>query len=107
MRTFSLDVGFTATITAPDEFLSAWREEAKNPEASPFLKEIQKQHPEDDDAFLLAILKNGVRIRIAEALQHLCATDGLGLRLAPATVKGAPKLPPPEDAVPVHPSDVQ
>lgn len=110
MRTFQLELSTTATVVVPNEFLSAMREMAVSEDASVFLKRMQEEHPEDDDAFLLAIVKNGFRLRVAEGLVHLCQTSGMGLKLAPAKVNGEAKikrLPPPENATPVSPTDVE
>lgn len=101
MRSFNLTIGTTATISVPDQFLADMRIDAKAEDAPPFLKAMQEQHPEDDDAFLLGILQNGVRIGVREELTRITQKAGMGLRLAPAQVLGTSRKPPPEDAQPL------
>jgi hypothetical protein len=103
MRTFDLTIATTARVVVPETFVQAMRTLAKGDpeEAGPFLVEMQKQHPEDDDEFILAVLKNGTRLRVRDALANLYGPDGLGYTLAPASVQGEPRLPPPEDAQPL------
>lgn len=101
MRSFDLTIGTTATIAVPDQFLADMRIDAKSEDASSFLKAMQELHPEDDDAFLLAILTNGIRIGIREELTRITQTAGMSLRLAPAQVLGNSRKPPPEDAQPL------
>lgn len=101
MRSFNLTIGTTATISVPNQFLADMRIDAMQEDATPFLAKMHELYPEDDDAFLLAILTNGVRIGIREELTRITQAAGMGLRLAPAQVLGTSRKPPPEDAQPL------
>lgn len=86
MRTVVLELSMNhVAITFPDEVVQGFRNEAQhNP--TPFLKSAHELHPEDDEAFMTLILSNGVRAKVSEAIQQLCAESKFGLRLSPAKV---------------------
>lgn len=80
-------------IVVNRKWLEFWRKDAQLPGASPFMRQAQEQHPTNDDAFIEAILKNGIRVCLRENLVQLLKATGLGGTVAPATVELMPSIP--------------
>lgn len=106
MRTFDLSATLDMpAVVVPEQFTKAMREQAQDVlTATPFLKDLQARYPEDDEAFTLAILKNGLRLTIRAAVLREFQEAGLGARIAPASITDRT---PPRDAKPVLASEVQ
>lgn len=88
MRTFKFTLGLDFKAVVPEQFVKDMREIAQNPQlTSPFLRKLQDEHPDDDEAFILAVLKNGIRKHVrADLIQHL-AKSGIGGSFAPASLE--------------------
>lgn len=87
MRTFKGTATLTFKVVATDEFLASMREAAEAQDASPFLKMTQERHPVNDDAFISAILANGIRQGIKLDLARRFDTSvGLGGTVSPASI---------------------
>jgi hypothetical protein len=88
MRTFKLVLGLDFKVVVPDQFIKLWRGQAQDPAAcTKFLQDAQAKHPEDDEQFILHVLKHGVRRHARQGLVDLFAASGLGCTLSPATVQ--------------------
>jgi hypothetical protein len=55
---------------------------------------MHKAYPEDDDAFVGSVLKNGIRHRIRSDLVALLESSGLGGTVSPATLSVIDLAPP-------------
>lgn len=88
MKTLKAHVGIDTKIVVPDQFLKLLREQAQPGHAdnTPFLAAMQEKFPEDDEGFLTAVLKNGLRIGIRSYLLDMFSQSGLGGTISPATV---------------------
>lgn len=86
MRTFKMALELDFKVVVPDVFCTDMRREAQGEDATEFLLTAQRMHPTDDEAFLLHILKHGVRRHVRSGLAELFAASGLGCTLAPAKV---------------------
>jgi hypothetical protein len=84
MRTFEMSAALDFKLVVPDEFLKDMREQAASEDASEFLKIAQKEYPEDDDAFLLMILNNGIKRLLRNAVMDCATASNLGGTFAPA-----------------------
>lgn len=80
MRKFDLSLELDLQVTVPDSFVKMQREAAQAEDATPFLKAVQEQHPEDDDEFALAILKNGLRRHTRWHVHELFFQSGIGVK---------------------------
>lgn len=106
MRTFKLNLALDMKAVVPEQFVKDMRKQAQDPESSPFLKNAQEMFPNDDDEFILHILKHGVRRHTREALADLFAGSGLGCTLSPATARVIDRSPPAEDVKPVLATEI-
>lgn len=80
MREFDLDIAVNVKLIAPQEFTQQFREQAKSVDATDFLKQAQADFPEDDDAFTLAIIQNGISVFTRRSLAVFFAQAGLGYK---------------------------
>lgn len=103
MRSFDMTAELNMTVQVPDEFLKNMREAAQAEDASEFLKVCQERYPDDDDEFLLMILRNGFKRHIREGVQELCQYSGLGGTFSPVKLRDRT---PPADVEPVLASKV-
>lgn len=88
MKTFKGTASFDFKAVVPQQFLDTLREQAVDPEqTTPFLAEMNARHPKDDDAFLEAILKNGVRRNISDYIKGNFIAAGLGGSVSPARIE--------------------
>lgn len=87
MKTFDMSASLDFRVVVPDQFTNALREQAKADDASPFLIFVQNEHPEDDDEFILTILRNGFKRYIRNSVLDLCKRDGLGGSFSPVVIK--------------------
>lgn len=106
MRSFDLEASLNMRVVVPEQFVVAMREYATEFEATPFLKRAQELYPEDDDEFILFIIKHGVRHEIRDAVSKLFVSSGLGGSISPTKAEGRSRVPPPEGAEPVLASEV-
>lgn len=86
MQTFKGTLKSDLRVVVPQQFLEAMREAAQDSDATPFLKQVQANHPVNDDAFIQAILKNGLRKNIRDRIIELFAEAHLGGTVSPATI---------------------
>lgn len=86
MQTFKLDLALQTRIVVPQHFLTAMREAAQAEDANEFLKSTQERFPEDDDAFILAVLKNGLRKHVRHSVLDLFGGSGLGGSVSPLSL---------------------
>lgn len=86
MKTFKGTVGLDFKAIVPDVILAALRKDAQDEDTTPFLKQCQAQFPTDDDGFLAAIIKNGVRRELRESLVSLLERGGMGGTVSPASL---------------------
>lgn len=93
MKTFTGNIAMTFKVVVPVQFLEAQRAACQAEDASPFQKQLQAQHPTNDDAFLEALLSNGIRKYTRNALCEELYTVGLGATLSPATIEIVAKVP--------------
>lgn len=88
MRTFHMTAGLDFKAVIPDSFVKFMREQAQDTaNRTEFLKHAQETYPEDDEEFILCVLKNGVRLGLRDSLRSQFAQSGLGLTLSPARVQ--------------------
>lgn len=91
-RTFKGSGSLDFKIVVSQKWLDNYREQAvaeaaMETPASPFLKEVQLRHPKNDDAFLEALFKNGIRHAMRETLVELFKNTQLGGTVSPAKVE--------------------
>lgn len=87
MKTFKGSASLDFTIVVASQFIQDLREAAKAEDASEFLKITNARHPVNDDAFIGAVLSNGIRHGIKHDLgQRLSTSNGLGGRVSPASI---------------------
>lgn len=104
MQTFKLSVEFDLKAFVPEQFLANMRAEAKAEDATEFLKRVQAEFPEDDDGFMLALLRHAMRRIVGNAVYQEFQAVGLGGQFSPAKVRDRT---PPANAAPVLASEVQ
>lgn len=87
MRTFEMSAALDFKIVVPDEFVKNMREAARAEDASAFLKSAEEMHPQDDDEFILMVLRNGIKRRLRDSVLELTKSSGLGGSFAPVSIK--------------------
>ncbi len=87
MKHFDMTANMDLRIAVPDEFVRCMREAATAEDASEFLRVAQVTYPEDDDEFILMILRNGLKRHIRDSVMQLLQESGLGGTFAPVTLK--------------------
>lgn len=93
MKTFKGNTTFEFKIVVPDQLLKDLRADAKLDLSSEFLRIADQRHPENDDAFLEAIIKHGVRASVKANLLELMANSGMGGTVSPPSVNIIGKVP--------------
>lgn len=86
MQTFQVTLKIDTRAVVPEQFLQEARKEAMAEDATPFLKAVQKLYPEDDDQFMLAIVKNAFRAQVRTNLLTFMARSGVGGSVSPVQV---------------------
>jgi hypothetical protein len=86
MKTFKGVISSDFKIVVPEQFVAGLRRDAKA-EGAVFLKIADTQHPVNDDAFVAAVLKNGMRQHLRATLAELFINSGLGGTVSPATIE--------------------
>lgn len=87
MRTYELTASMALTAAVPDEFIKNMREASIAPDASAFLKAAEEAHPQDDDEFILMILRNGLKRHIRDSVIELLKGSGIGGTFSPVLLK--------------------
>ena len=87
MRTFKFELRLDFKAVVPESFTKDMRSVARDPEVtSAFLKQCDTEHPDDDEAFTLAVLKNGIRKHVRQNLMEHLHKSGIGGSFAPASI---------------------
>lgn len=86
MKTFKGVISSDFRVVVPDQFIEGLRRDAKS-EGAVFLAIADKQHPVNDDAFVAAVLKNGMRQHLRATTAELFLNSGLGGTVSPATIE--------------------
>ncbi|QQO90773.1 hypothetical protein [Pseudomonas phage Bertil] len=86
MQTFKLSLAVAMTVVVPKEFLAEARKEAQAEDASLFLKTMQDKYPEDDDQFMLAVVKNAFRSNIRRDQLNFMMRSGIGGAVSPVQI---------------------
>lgn len=86
MRTFDLTLSIDVRVVVPQQFEDMLKADAAAEDASQFLQEARKIHPEgDEEGFLLFVLKHGLRRHVRQSAVQLFEESGLGGTLSPVT----------------------
>lgn len=87
MKTFKLGLALETRVVVPEQFLKEMREASLDPEATPFMKQLAAREL-DDETFLIAILKSGIRHTVRQSLLDLYyySQPRLGGSVAPPSV---------------------
>lgn len=94
MRTFKGTLSLNFRVVVADQFLQDMREAAEQEDASVFLKKMHADHPVNDDAFISAVLSNGIRAGVQHDLARRFDTSvGLGGTVSPATITITESIP--------------
>lgn len=86
-RTFRGSATLDFKIVLTDKHITDLRELFAEPKATPFMKLVNEQHPVNDDAFAEAILRNGVRGFLRDALVSMLNQNGFGGSVSPAKIE--------------------
>lgn len=105
MKTFKFELGLDMKVVVPQQFTEDLRKEAIAEDSTEFLKQAHAAYPEDDEQFLMFVLKNGIRKQTRQFLAHMFESSGLGCTLAPARMRVIDRSPP-HDVDPVLPAVV-
>ena len=117
MQTFKFQVELEFSVVVPQQFLNEVRaavdgtlEDADGIPIppSPFL---EQQKGKSDDDMMIAVLSNGIRLQLREALVNLMLQSGCGVRCAPVRLLRREPLvfatPPKAEQIPADATDVQ
>lgn len=86
MQTFGITLQLSLTTVVPKQFLDEARKEAKAENAPLFLKTMQEKFPEDDDQFMLAIVKNAFRTNTRVQALTFMGRSGIGGSVSPVQI---------------------
>jgi hypothetical protein len=86
MQTFGLTLQFSLSAVITKDFLAESRKEAQAENATTFLKAIQNMYPEDDDQFMLAIVKNAMRTNVRHSTLQFMLRSGVGGNVSPVQI---------------------
>lgn len=100
MQTFKLTLQLQLSAVITQQFLDEARKEAQAEDAPLFLKTMQEKFPEDDDQFMLAIVKNAMRTTVRVSTLNFMASSGVGGSVSPVQIVSEEILQP-KDAVAV------
>jgi len=89
MRTFDMSATMQFSVVVPDEFVLNMRLAAQGDDVSEFLQHVQSMYPniEDDDEFILMVLRNGIRKHIRQSVVTLLEESKLGGTFSPVQLK--------------------
>lgn len=100
MQKFGITLQLSLTTVVPKQFLEEARKEAQAEDAPLFLKTMQEKFPEDDDQFMLAIVKNAFRTNTRLGALGFMQRSGIGGNVSPVQIV-AESITQPQDAVAV------
>lgn len=86
MQTFQVTLTIDTRAVVPEQFLQEARKEALAEDATAFLKAVQAMYPEDDDQFMLAIVKNAFRAHVRTSLLGFMMRSQIGGSVSPVKV---------------------
>jgi hypothetical protein len=86
MQTFQVTLKIDTRAVVPERFLQEARKEAQAEDATPFLKAVQAMYPEDDDQFMLAVVKNAFRAHVRTSLLDFMLRSQVGGSVSPVQV---------------------
>uniref|UniRef100_A0AAU6W2D9 Uncharacterized protein n=1 Tax=Pseudomonas phage Drael01 TaxID=3138533 RepID=A0AAU6W2D9_9VIRU len=86
MQSYAITLQLSLKAVIHDKFLQEARAEAVAPDASLFLRTMQAKFPEDDDQFMLAVLKNAMRTTVRRGTLDFMARSGVGGSVSPVQV---------------------
>ena len=98
MQTFKLALQLQLSAVITQQFLDEARKEAKAENAPLFLKTMQEKFPEDDDQFMLAVVKNAFRTNTRLGALGFMQRSGIGGKVSPVQIV-AESITQPKDAV--------
>ena len=78
MKFYDLEASINFRVSVPERFLIEMRSDCASDGASTFQKWVHNEYPDDDDAFCLAILRNGLKHELRRCILDLCKNSGLG-----------------------------
>ena len=78
MKQFDLEASINFRVSVPERFLIEMRSDCASADASTFQKWVHNEYSDDDDAFVLAILRNGLKHELRRCILDLCKSSGLG-----------------------------
>lgn len=95
MKTLAIAIALNGKITVPDSVIKDLRFEASAAAANPeltdghdkYAAEMHVKFPDDDEAFVQALLKNALRSIIRNGFVEDVRGMGCGIKLAPAEVE--------------------
>lgn len=87
MQTFNLTCEFDLKAVVPEQFLKSMREAAQAEDATEFLQRVQADTAEDDDEFVLALLRHALRRIVGNAVLQEFQAVGVGGTFSPAKVR--------------------
>lgn len=90
MQTFKLSLGIDTRIVVPSEILRELRVMAEEESSPEYMRELHKLHPNDDDAFVLGVLRANIRGKVRGFLVHMLQGLGLGGSVSPVGVEALP-----------------
>lgn len=99
MQTFQINLGIDTRAVIPEQFLQEARKEAQAPDATPFLKAMQAKYPEDDDQFMLAVVKNAFRNHVRRSLLAFMMRSQVGGSVSPVKVSDEVVMQPKAEAI--------
>jgi hypothetical protein len=86
MQTFQVTLTIDTRAVVPERFLQEARKEALAEDATPFLKRVQELYPDDDDQFMLAVVKNAFRGHVRTSLLDFMLRSQVGGSVSPVKV---------------------
>ena len=87
MVTFDMSAELDFQVQVPEKFLKDMREACVAEDASEFFKKCQEMYPDNDDEFILMILRNGFKCHIRACIVALCESSGIGGSFSPVKVR--------------------
>lgn len=85
MKTFKAKLSLDVKIVVPDQFITQMRKDGASGLAV-FIGKMHEAHPTNDEAFIEAVLSNGLRTSVKANLLELFANSGLGGTVSPAKI---------------------
>lgn len=99
MQTFQVTLTIDTRVIIREQFLQEARKEALADDATPFLKAVQALYPEDDDQFMLAVVKNAIRASVRHDLLNFLMRSQCGGSVSPVKVSDEIIMQPKAEAI--------